>query len=195
MQKTLDDAIRRRDVSEDFDFTDVAKPLPVEAPPTHKLLCHIAPPTPSAAPRGLEWPKVSAPEASMTNTQRADPASAAERYAFRATCVSKVRERSTDLYRRKKPSPRRRVMSDDAGELVPVGVNNMAHEGASKSREYLRMFLRDGVRVLHFRYLQVNQMELVTPRHQEQALKEHLIALGYIIQGRYSPLVMQFRRE
>lgn len=54
----------------------------------------------------------------------------------------------------------------------------MAHEEASKIRADLRMALRDGVRVMHFRYLQEKQNELLTPSHQEQALKEQLASLG-----------------
>ena len=57
------------------------------------------------------------------------------------------------------------------------------------------MVLTDGVRVLHVRYLQENHMELVTPRHQEQELKNQLIAIGYIVMSGYSPLSMQVRRE
>ena len=61
----------------------------------------------------------------------------------------------------------------------------MAHEEASKIHEDLRMVLTGGVRVLHVRYLQENHMELVTLRHQEQELKNQIIAIGYIVMSGY----------
>ena len=38
-------------------------------------------------------------------------------------------------------------------------------------------------------------MELVTPRHQEQALKNQLMAVGYKVMSGYSALSLQVRRE
>lgn len=131
----------------------------------------------------------------MTKAQRADLASTSEKEAFRATYASKFRERSLEMDNRKKPSPRHRVVKDDAEDLVAVGAKNMAQEEASKIRADLRIVLTDGVRVLHVRYLQEDQMKLVTPRHQEQALKYQIIALGYTIKNGYSTLSMQVRRE
>ena len=71
----------------------------------------------------------------------------------------------------------------------------MAHEEVSQIRKDLTMVLTEGVRVLHVLYLQQNHMELVTPIHQEQELKDQLIAIGYTVIEGYSPLSMQVRRE
>ena len=71
----------------------------------------------------------------------------------------------------------------------------MAHEEASKIRKNLIMVLIGGVRVLHVRFLQQNHMELVTPLHQGQELKNQLRAIGYTVIAEYSPLSMQVRRE
>ena len=71
----------------------------------------------------------------------------------------------------------------------------MAHEEASQIRKDLTMVLTGGVRVLHVRYLQQNHVELVTPLHQEQELKDQLRAIGYIVTAGYSILSMQVRRE
>ena len=57
------------------------------------------------------------------------------------------------------------------------------------------MVLTGGVRVLHVRYLQQNHMEMVTPLHQEQDLKDQLRAIGYTVIAGYSILSMQVRRE
>ena len=149
----------------------------------------------NAAPLGLAWPSIDAATAPMSKAQRADLASKAEKEAFRATYASKVRLKTKEMELRRKPSIRRRTVKNDAEELVAIGVSNMAHEEASTIREDLRMALTGGVRVLHVRYLQENHMELVTPRHQEQELKNQLIAIGYIVMSGYSPLSMQVRRE
>ena len=49
--------------------------------------------------------------------------------------------------------------------------------------------------MLHVRYLQQNHVELVTPLHQEQALKDQLRAIGYTVIAGYSILSMYVRRE
>lgn len=38
-------------------------------------------------------------------------------------------------------------------------------------------------------------MELITPRYQEQALKDQIVELGYIIKNDYSTMAMQIRRK
>ena len=136
------------------------------------------PPALNAAPLGMAWPSIAAATAPMSKAQRADLASKAEKDAFRATYASKVRQKTKEMELRRKPSIRRPTVRNDAEELVAIVVPDMAHEEASTIREDLRMALTDDVRVLHVRYLQENHMELVTPRHQEQELKNQLIALG-----------------
>ena len=204
MKVSLDDAVRRRDAGEDFDISKVAPMNVVQAPASHSVAFNPAPPVqpaqwhesaPTAAPLGLAWPSIANAATPLTKAQRADQATVAEKDAFRATYAGKVRQKTKEMELRRKPSLRRRSAKSDAEELVAIGVSNMAHEDASIIREDLRMLLTDGVRVLHVRYLQENHMELVTPRHQEQALKNQLIAVGYKVMSGYSPLSMQVRRE
>lgn len=71
----------------------------------------------------------------------------------------------------------------------------MAHEKTSKIRADLRMALHDGVRVMHVRYLQENQTEFLTPRHQKKALKDQLADLCNTIKSSQSALTMQVRRK
>lgn len=163
MQKTLDGAVRRRETCEEFDVADVETMRTVDAPPTNTVSYHTAPPTPFAAPIGLAWPSIDASAGPMAKAQRSDLASAAEKDAFRTLYALKIRQRSIEMENRKRPSPRHRAVKDDVEELVEVGFKNMAHEEAAKIRADLRMVLTDAVRVLNVRYLQENQMELVTP--------------------------------
>lgn len=107
----------------------------------------------------------------MTKAERADLASVEEKETFRVLCALKVKQRSRGMELIKRPSPRPLTVKGDAEELLAVSVKNMAHEEAKKLRADLRMVLTDGVCVFHVRYLQEKQMELVTPRHQEQDLK------------------------
>lgn len=131
----------------------------------------------------------------MNKAQRADLVSAKEKKSFRVTYALKVKQRTQIMKLGKRPSPKHRTFKDDAEELLAAGFKNMAHKEAAKIRADLCMVLTDGLRVLHVCYLQENQVELVTPRHQEQALKDQLAAVGYIIKSSHSPLSMQVRSE
>jgi len=204
LQETLTEAIRRRDAGENYDVEDVAPLNTVQVPTSHTIAFNPAQPAPMTAPPqtepptaplGMAWPSIANATTQLTKAQRADLASAAEKEAFRATYASKVRQKTHEMELKRKPSIRRRTVKQDAEDLVGIGISNMAHEDASKIREDLRMILTDGVRVLHVRYLQENHMELVTPRHQEQALKNQLMAVGFKVMSGYSALSLQVRRE
>ena len=143
----------------------------------------------------MEWPKIVAEAAPMTKAQRADLATKQETDAYRALYASKIRHNFEEMAAKRKPCPRRRTVKGHPEELVAIGFSNMAHEEASKIRKDLTMVLTGGGRVLHVRYLQQNHMELVTPLHQEQELKNQLIAIGYTVIAGYSLLSMQIRRE
>lgn len=88
-----------------------------------------------------------------------------------------------------------RIAKDYAEELKAVGVKNMAHEKASKIRADLRMTLCHGVRFMHVRYLQEDPTELLTTRHKDQALKDQIIELGYVVKSSHSVLSMKVRRD
>ena len=187
--------MRRRDAGENLDVIEVDRMI-CEQVPAPKTVAHN--PVPKAlapAPLGMEWPKIAAEQAPMTKAQRADLATTQEKDAYRVLYAAKVRQKTKEMAARRLPSPRRRTVKGQPEELVAIGISNMAHEEASQIRKDLSMVLTGGVRVLHVRYLQQNHVELVTPLHQEQELKNQLRAIGYTVIAGYSILAMQVRRE
>lgn len=107
----------------------------------------------------------------------------------------KFRNRSQQMDLQKRPKNRLRTAEGDAEDVKADSVKNMTHEETSKIQVYLRMVLRDGVRVMHVKYVQENKTELLTPRNHKKALKEQLSELGFVVKRSQSALYMQFKGE
>lgn len=195
MKAMMKGAVRRRDAGEEFEVADFDVLSIVQAPSD----AHgSAPPRPEVSNDGsarLGVAKHRRLFCAADEDARSDLIPAAEKEACNKSYAMKVSQRSQLMKLRNSPIPRRRTIKNDAEELISVRDKNMAYEKAFKIRADLRMTLRDGVRVMHDRYMQKNEMELIIPRNKEQALKDQLVEVGYVMKNGYSPLDMQVRRK
>ena len=171
----------------------------MEAPPAHTLEFNWAPVEVAAAPPTSNWPvlnltkiAIKQPRDTITKVAGTEKDNFCKTYA--EALKLKKHEKAARV-ERKMPSPRHRAQQDDADDLVEVCVKDMEHEKASILRRNIRNILNDDQHCLHVRYMQADRVELLVPRHQEQAVIQRLTKVGHSVVNNYSVEGIQVRRD